>query len=497
MSNGNSWIDILELLGNATIKDPDQARKSFSMIKALQGQREQREAVKQQSAKDKQVFRWMLENSGKASPDQTAAMLTQASPDFMKKVTAYMKYVAQTKGKGIAPQVQEYTMQAPGGEKYLWKGNPENISDILKKYPEGTMAFPGKIVPGSIRSGSGVPADFRVYNGTPININNPSQLENLDLTYEKAMTLDHADPKNVFATQRIENEREKEQRRRSSMKPFEVYKYTPGIGVETRALSRQAPDFSAVQNQLLDNGWVTTYDKVRGQARKNGFDLLTEPVRTAMQKDIGKIDKMQIAAGRLERMLDYDDGEKYFRFFGKFMSKGVLPMLDKLGVDIENEGLDVQKARAIYQEISNIFNQKRTDITGAQAAFKELEFLKGSVINPELSPEEIRGGLKQFKRDLSDRRQKTSNYIQYGIPLGRDGGLIDVDEVSLEDFSKRVLGGGGSTPKQAEHSLPYAPPPTPGQTIGSYGEAMEASGLSEPDVRKLIRKYFNLDGSRK
>lgn len=99
----------------------------------------------------------------------------------------------------------------------------------------------------------------------------------------------------------------------------------------------------------------------------------------------------------------------------------------------------LSKRTAFRQNVEQVFNQYRKDITGAAAALAELDRLKQSVINTDQSPAEFEAALSEFEQALQRGLNVKTQLLKEGIPLG--------SKEFGREFDKRYFGeAGGAVP---------------------------------------------------
>jgi len=174
---------------------------------------------------------------------------------------------------------------------------------------------------------------------------------------------------------------------------------------------------------------------------------LTKPTETKLQKDVVGLEQ------QLEdlRVLGKDFKRSYLTYGGK-IKRFALREASKAGVDIGEGGREfLQGARMLQEGVEQVFNAYRKEITGAQAAIKEIKMLRDSILNKELAPDEFEPSynryINQVQRHLSLKKYFLSKGIT-GEELNRklDAGAISGetsidlrgDEIELELVQKGI-----------------------------------------------------------
>lgn len=112
---------------------------------------------------------------------------------------------------------------------------------------------------------------------------------------------------------------------------------------------------------------------------------LTTATKSSVQKDIVGLESQLTDLKTIRSSFEKD----FLTYGGKL--KGVtLRTLSKAGADIGPEGKQfVGRMRVFQEKVEQFFNAYRKEITGAQAAIKELQMLRKSVLNKDLAPDEF------------------------------------------------------------------------------------------------------------
>lgn len=96
------------------------------------------------------------------------------------------------------------------------------------------------------------------------------------------------------------------------------------------------------------------------------------------------------------------------------------------------------ESRTLFEDLENFFNVHRKDITGAQAAFQELQQIRKAVLNAELPPAQAIASLNQLmtrvKQDVARRRSA----LREGIDIRPAG---DLDSLQSGESLDQNIGG--------------------------------------------------------
>jgi hypothetical protein len=159
----------------------------------------------------------------------------------------------------------------------------------------------------------------------------------------------------------------------------------------------------------------TVFDpKIAGQAQiKPGNIPLSNATATKLQDEVvgytTLLNDIGVAAEKFK--------PEYFGYAAKAKFNSINEAA-KLGGDVDTDF--VQNRAYFRNEIEQIFNQYRKEITGAAASEKELESLKKSMMNMDQSPEEFMAAFNQFKNKVERARAKKAIILQEGLPTGKN-----------------------------------------------------------------------------
>ncbi len=91
------------------------------------------------------------------------------------------------------------------------------------------------------------------------------------------------------------------------------------------------------------------------------------------------------------------------------------------GKDSEERAAGLQDATKYLNSVEQFFNTYRKDITGAAAAEKELERLRASFINSDLSPSQFKGALDQLLTKYTSEAEFNKNVLRKGVDTSPSG----------------------------------------------------------------------------
>jgi hypothetical protein len=181
----------------------------------------------------------------------------------------------------------------------------------------------------------------------------------------------------------------------------------------------------------------------------NGNSTPTPATQSQLQQDI------TTSLSNLKRMDSIKDKyvSSYLTYAGQARA-GLGAFMSK-AFNSRNDANFVQGRTKFVNDIQQLFNQYRKEITGAAAAVQELDRLKASMLNEDMSPLEFEAAYSQF-RDFSERAlQLKQQLIREGIPVGSAEFGQRMDESLLS---------GGSTEQATEAQPPANTPATQNTT---------------------------------
>ncbi len=123
-----------------------------------------------------------------------------------------------------------------------------------------------------------------------------------------------------------------------------------------------------------------------------------------------------------------------------------------------------EKKRQWRQGVQGIFNDYRRIITGAAAPMSELKQLEGAMLNPNLSWSEYQGAKKQLKRKLLRINRVLRKQSEQNVQF-KDRAAYN------EWFNKEYQN-------------------TPEENANTRGAELKASGMSDEDVLKTLKKEY-------
>lgn len=129
------------------------------------------------------------------------------------------------------------------------------------------------------------------------------------------------------------------------------------------------------------------------------YDPVTRGARTAFHKDAFAAQAMLSNL----KAIDINKASEFQTIQAGAKAAGAR-ILDAFGVLEKIAGapaVEFLGARRVFREkVDRVFNQYRREVTGAQAAFVELERLKDSIMNADLGPTELKASYEAFVKEM-------------------------------------------------------------------------------------------------
>lgn len=153
------------------------------------------------------------------------------------------------------------------------------------------------------------------------------------------------------------------------------------------------------------------FEIIRGGKPMKASEDLPKPVI----KDIAKsIVNNESNLSKLERI-----GEQYipsFLTYGGKIKSALSGIKSKAGADLSPEEIKfVGDRRKFIQNINQLFNAYRKEITGAAASVQELESLKKAMLSEDLSPVEFQAAYDEFRSELRRANRLNRRILREGI----------------------------------------------------------------------------------
>ena len=164
--------------------------------------------------------------------------------------------------------------------------------------------------------------------------------------------------------------------------------------------------------------------------------------------------------GKLKQLAELDligdqFSNDYLTVFGAAAAKagGVLDKLGAAGEFVDDVSQKIfgtkdltefnAKRRNFRNNVDQFFQQYRIEVTGAQAAIKELEMLRNIVLNPDLGPTAFKEVWQDFVAKAEEGLRQHQQFLREGIPVGPqpsilrslepgESQLMEIDGIQIE-----------------------------------------------------------------
>ena len=212
------------------------------------------------------------------------------------------------------------------------------------------------------------------------------------------------------------------------------------------------PEGKSQFSQLTPTGDVRTVPGITPPA-KSGETITVGPGGTTITRGVAaspKLDKL-VARNLTKSIINNEQnlsrldriGSQFipeFLTFGGRIGATISSLKSKAGVDLKPEDRKfLQNRRKFTQNINQVFNAYRKEITGAAASVQELESLKKAMLSEDLSPAEFQASFDEFRRELQRSNRLSRKVLRDGLP-GSFGKNLDALFTSGADDNADVRG---------------------------------------------------------
>jgi len=167
---------------------------------------------------------------------------------------------------------------------------------------------------------------------------------------------------------------------------------------------------SAIQKESTRTGMRVTVDKDGNVTLEQGVEGggIEKSTRGSLEKEIITLETNLADL----KAIGSSFSKSYLTYQGK-IARWTLKELDKMNVDVGKGGKEfISGARMFTENVEQVFNTYRKLITGAQAAIKEIEMLRESILNKKLTPSELDASynryVNQIERQVALKRMMLS-----------------------------------------------------------------------------------------
>lgn len=279
-------------------------------------------------------------------------------------------------------------------------------------------------------------------------------------------------------------------------KPFDPKVQKQGkvwIHDPVKKIKRQVSPDEAVKLISSKGGWVQGQPYGR---QEEGFEIygydeqgrplmrmggkgskLTPSTATTIQKDVVNL------SDQLNEVVDLESNvyKEALTMQGQLARAGYR-LADWAKIPIGEKGKKhLQSTRVFIEKIEQIFNAYRKEITGAQAAMKEISMLRDSILNKKLTPAEFEASLKSYK----DKIQRQLRLKRMILARGSVSGKTGVSQKELNERLNNLYMAGGDaddveTDRYGDELLQ--------QTMQRY------EGITEIDAQAIVINQLRKEG---
>ncbi len=188
------------------------------------------------------------------------------------------------------------------------------------------------------------------------------------------------------------------------------------LQVDKQGQSRVLPGYAPVPRK----GTNMTFNPETGEFsfEQGGVDrdgTMMAPSQKTSNELQGDISKQLESLGRLDQ-IGKDYKSSYLTYAGA--GRGALASFMNKATGNSYDKKFLQGRTKFVTGMEQLFNQYRKEITGAAAAVQELDRLKKSMLNTDMSPDQFEAAFEQFKNISTIALKTKQQLLREGIPLG-------------------------------------------------------------------------------
>jgi len=218
--------------------------------------------------------------------------------------------------------------------------------------------------------------------------------------------------------------------------------------------------------------------------------LLTPAAKSETQK------KLMETTSEIQNVSDTISKYKrdYLTWQGGIKHKA-LRVLDKVNYPLSKEDKAFLQGRRVFVEkVERDFNIYRHRITGAQAAIEELDRLKQSMYNKDLSPSEFEASANAYSQERQRAERLLKKFLREGIDTTDETGgrLFDRQFLSGQDDTienrQNDLRKEGLNEKQIIQTLKDEGYLSDADALDMRGKELELEGMSEDEILEQLKQ---------
>jgi len=219
---------------------------------------------------------------------------------------------------------------------------------------------------------------------------------------------------------------DKDQFSQMSKMPLSQYKAVLGKYVMAAGMAKEYQDLNKAVNPSENKAGTQIEFNEDGTLKSLSVDP-NNAVKSKVQEKVLNEEALQRRFGQIEKDFNPD----YFRY-GNKMDTGVSNVADMLkdtklggiankaataftGMSPEKRDAFVTKRTTFMNDVNQVFNQYRKEITGAAAAMQELDRLQASFLSGEMAPSEFRGALDLVKSKGMQEIEQNKLVLREGV----------------------------------------------------------------------------------
>ncbi len=165
----------------------------------------------------------------------------------------------------------------------------------------------------------------------------------------------------------------------------------------------------------------------------------TKPVRSKLQT---KLSEQQDLMGQVDLLMEkYDPKFTTWTGKGEQWIKRTIERSSQLGQSAlsAEDKQNLEKYTQWKQQAEQIFSAYRKQITGAQAAMQEINYLRENMINKDLSDSEFRGAVKLLKEKMARGMRLKRRLLREGFDISELGpGATDEERRQFAEAQRRA-----------------------------------------------------------
>ena len=204
----------------------------------------------------------------------------------------------------------------------------------------------------------------------------------------------------------------------------------------------QSPEQTDLARKLQEAGYQPGTPEFQQAMQR----YLFKPVGTTVNVNTGDIpltsqqtskvqEKVRSGIASIEGLKSLADSysDEYLTYAGKG-KKFLLNLADKAGIPIDEESKKyIEGFTSFITQAEQTFNAYRHEITGAAAAFSELQYLKKSFLSGDMGPTEFKAAFNSWANRVQNSLKTDTEFLTSGIPSEQTGKAPSLESAPLAD----------------------------------------------------------------